>query len=57
MSQPIKQEQIDDGNDEDIRSNEGNQWTLETVSIGTIGDENTHENGSNSINAPLLEVP
>jgi hypothetical protein len=43
---------------EDIRSIEGSEWTLETISIGTISDEdeNTLENGSNSTNA-LLEVP
>jgi hypothetical protein len=55
MSQPIKQEQIDDGNDEEIRSIEGSEWTLETASIGTIGDENAQGNETN--NASLLEVP
>jgi hypothetical protein len=58
MSQPIKQEQIDDGNrnDEDIRSIESSEWTLETASLGTNGDENEHGNESNSTNS-LLEVP
>jgi hypothetical protein len=56
MSQPIKQEQIDDGNDEDIRSIEGSEWTLETASIGTVGDGNAKGNEINSTNS-LLEVP
>jgi hypothetical protein len=56
MSQLIKQEQIDCGNDDNIGSIEGSECTLETISIGTIGEGDTHENGSNSINAPLLEV-
>jgi hypothetical protein len=57
MSQPIKQEKIDDGNSEDIPSIESSEWTLETTSIGSIiGDGNVQGNGSNSTNA-LLEVP
>jgi hypothetical protein len=36
MSQPIKQEPIDYGNDEDIRSIEGSKWALETTSIGIV---------------------
>jgi hypothetical protein len=63
MSQ-IEQEQIDDGNDEDIRSIEGSEWTLETTSIdidSTIGDGNEPAEGKegNSTNAMLLllEVP
>jgi hypothetical protein len=53
MSQPIKQEHIDDGN-EDIRSTEDSEWTM--ASIDTIGDGNSQRNGSNSTIA-LLEVP
>jgi hypothetical protein len=55
MSQLIKQEQIDAGN-EDIRSIEGSEWTLETASIGTVGD-GPRGNEENSTNAPLFEVP
>jgi hypothetical protein len=56
MSQPIKQDQINDGN-EDIRSIEGSERTLETISIGTIGDGNAQKNEDNSMNVLLLEVP
>jgi hypothetical protein len=54
MSQ-LKHELIN-ANDEDIRSSEGSEWTLETASIGTIGDGNAQENESTSMTA-LLEVP
>jgi hypothetical protein len=50
MSQPIKQEQTNDGS-EDIRSIEGIEMTLET-----IRDGNAQENEDNSMNV-LLEVP
>jgi hypothetical protein len=50
-------EAIDYGNDDDIRSIEGNKWPLETTSIGTIGDGMAQGNEDNSANALLLEVP
>jgi hypothetical protein len=54
-------EQIDGGNDDEIRSIEGSEWTSETASIGsTIGDGNelVEVNEGNSTNALLLlEVP
>jgi hypothetical protein len=56
MSQPIKNKPIDDGNGEDIRSIEGSELILETISIGTIGDENEQGNEDNLTNA-LLEMP
>jgi hypothetical protein len=56
MSQ-VKQESFNENaNEDDIRSIEGSEWTLETATIGTIGDENAQGNESNSMNA-LLEVP
>jgi hypothetical protein len=55
MSQ-VKHKPIDDGNDDDIRSIEGSERTLETTSIGnTIGDENAQGNEDNSTSA-LLKV-
>jgi hypothetical protein len=55
MSQ-VKHKSLDN-NDDDIRSNECSERTLETASIGsTIGDGNAQGNEDNSMNA-LLEVP
>jgi hypothetical protein len=50
MSQ-VKHESFDDNGD-GIRSIGGSEWTLETTSIGTIGDGK-----DNSMNSLLLEVP
>jgi GH24 family phage-related lysozyme (muramidase) len=51
-------QECSDANDDDIRSIEGSELTMETASIGTgtIGDGNAHGNESTLMNT-LQQVP